>query len=124
MEDNYPLKIRTLDFGKTIVGFCRTLDHDAINKPLLTQLVRSGTSTGANYSEANGASSRKDFKNKIHITKKEAQETIYWLEILKDGNPNRLQEIEDIIAECDALCKIFGKIISTINKNSKLKNQN
>lgn len=120
--DEYPLKKRTLDFGKSVTGLCRTLDKNNINRPLVNQLIRSGTSIGANYCEANGASSRKDFKNKIHICKKEAQETLYWLEILSDGNQLYEKEIKDIMAECESLCRIFGKIISTINQNLKLKN--
>jgi four helix bundle protein len=120
--EEYPLKKRTLDFGKEVTKLCRSLELGVVNRPLISQLVRSGTSVGANYCEANGASSKKDFKNKIHICKKEAQETMYWLEIIKDGNQPHHEKIKDIMTECEALCRIFGKIISTINQNEKLKN--
>jgi four helix bundle protein len=72
---NYDLEERTAKFGGEIIRFCKTLKQDSINKPIINQIVRSATSIGANYMEANAASSKKDFKNKIHICKKEAQET-------------------------------------------------
>jgi len=56
-------------------------------KPLISQLVRSSTSVGANYCEANGASSKKDFKNKIHICKKEVQESKHWLHMISVACP-------------------------------------
>ncbi|MBU6415499.1 four helix bundle protein, partial [Patescibacteria group bacterium] len=68
------LEERTAKFGKEIITFCKTIKQDAITKPLVSQIVRSGTSIGANYMEANAASSKKDFQNKIFIAKKEAQE--------------------------------------------------
>jgi len=63
------------------------LEKNIINNPLISQIVRSATSIGANYHEANGASSGKDFKNKIYICKKEAKETKYWLQIIAEANP-------------------------------------
>lgn len=67
-------------FSKNIVKFCRTVSLDVVSSPLVSQLIRSATSIGANYKEANSASSKKDFRNKIYIAKKEAEETMYWLE--------------------------------------------
>jgi four helix bundle protein len=71
----YDLEERTAKFGERIIIFCKGLSQDAITKPLINQLIRSGTSIGANYMEANCAVSKKDFNNKIHICKKESQET-------------------------------------------------
>jgi hypothetical protein len=68
---NYNLEERTTKFSGEIISFVRVLQKDIVNNPLISQLVRSGTSIGANYCEANGASSKKDFKNKIYICKKE-----------------------------------------------------
>jgi four helix bundle protein len=73
-KNRYNLEERTAKFSEEIINFSRLLKRDLINTPLVSQLVRSGTSIGANYMEANGASSRKDFKNKIYICKKEARE--------------------------------------------------
>jgi len=74
-KSNYDLTERTAVFGEGIIKFCREAKRDPIVLPLLTQLVRSATSIGANYMEANGASSPKDFANKIYICKKEALES-------------------------------------------------
>jgi len=68
--NGYDLEERTAKFGERIILFCRELNQDVITKPIISQLVRSGTSVGANYMEANAAVSKKDFNNKIHICKK------------------------------------------------------
>ena len=78
----YDLEERTAVFGEAVIRLCKGIRQDAITKPLVNQLVRSSTSVGANYMEANGASSKKDFINKIFICKKESQETKHWLRML------------------------------------------
>ncbi len=74
-KKHFDLEERTAVFGENVIEFCKPLKESAITRPLISQIIRSATSVGANYQEANGASSRKDFRNKIHICKKEAQET-------------------------------------------------
>ncbi|NTV41278.1 MAG: four helix bundle protein [Candidatus Moranbacteria bacterium] len=81
-SQKYDLEERTAIFGENIIGFCKSIKQDTITRPLVSQLIRSGTSIGANYCEANNASSKKDFRNKIFICKKEAQETKYWLRMI------------------------------------------
>lgn len=78
----YDLEERTARFAEEVVDLCKRISKTTVTIPIITQLLRSGTSMGANYAEANGASFRKDFHNKIHICKKEAIETKYWLRIL------------------------------------------
>jgi four helix bundle protein len=73
-SNKYDLEERTARFGESVIVFCKSIKMGPIISPLVNQLVRSATSVGANYMEANGASSRKDFLNKIFICKKEAQE--------------------------------------------------
>ena len=68
---NYDLEERTALFGEAVIRLCREVKTDAVTKPIIGQLIRSGTSIGANYMEANGASSKKDFAHKIFICKKE-----------------------------------------------------
>ena len=63
----YDLEERTAIFSGEIIKFCRCVKEDNITRPIINQLIRSGTSIGANYCEANNASSRKDFQNKIFI---------------------------------------------------------
>jgi len=117
--NKYNLEERTGKFGEDIIRFCRSINQDAITKPIISQLVRSGTSIGANYMEANSASSKKDFKNKIYICKKEAQETKHWLRMIAQCVPERKEEIREIWKECQELTLIFGKIVSSLKiKNS------
>ena len=108
----YDLEERTAKFGEDIIEFCKKLKINLVNKPLLSQLIRSSTSIGANYCEANGASSKKDFKNKIYICKKEAIETKYWLRIIAKSNPQSKNKVRKLWQECQELTLIFSKIIS------------
>ncbi|TSC88929.1 MAG: hypothetical protein G01um10143_826 [Parcubacteria group bacterium Gr01-1014_3] len=115
-DKKYDLEDRTAKFSDEVLPFARSIKKDLINTPLVSQLVRSATSIGANYMEANGASSQKDFKNKIYICKKEARETKYWLERIAKANP----EIEDVARklwkEVQELTLIFSKITQTLER--------
>ncbi len=110
----YDLEERTAKFGESILLFCKENKIDSINKSLISQLIRSGTSVGANYMEANGASSRKDFRNKIHICKKEIQETKHWIRMLAICMPGKKSELRKIWMEAQELTCIFGKIVSKL----------
>ena len=85
----YDLEERTAKFGEDIIKFCKSMKQDTISKPIINQLVRSGTSVGANYMEANGASSKRDFKNKICICKKEILECKHWLRMVATALPDK-----------------------------------
>jgi four helix bundle protein len=111
---NYDLEERTAKFGEKIIKFSNKIEKTLVSRPIIVQLVKSGTSVGANYMEANGASSKKDFKNKIYICKKEAQETKHWLRMLLVCLPELKEEIKAIAQECQELILIFGKITSTL----------
>ncbi len=112
--NKYDLEERTAVFGETILDFCKTLRISLIVEPLIRQLVRSGTSVGANYMEANGASSKKDFQNKIFICKKEVQETKHWLRMIARCLPERSAEIRKLWVEAQELTMIFQKITSSL----------
>jgi len=113
----YDLEERTAKFAESIVGLAGKVAKNAITLPIISQIVRAGTSVGANYCEANGASSKKDFKNKIYICKKEIQETKYWLRIISNADKNIAEESRKIWKEAQELTLIFTKIISTMEKN-------
>ncbi|OGZ32863.1 MAG: four helix bundle protein [Candidatus Portnoybacteria bacterium RBG_13_40_8] len=115
-KNNYDLEERTAKFGEDIIEFCKSINQDAITKPIISQLIRSGTSVGANYMEANAAASKKDFKNKIFICKKESQETKHWLRMMAKSNPEKTEEIRKLWKECQELTLIFGKIVSSLRK--------
>ena len=106
----YDLEERTAVFGEKVIELCRKIERNNINNPVVAQLIRSSTSIGANYMEANGASSKKDFRNKIFICKKEAQETKHWLRMLSSCVPEKKQEIMILWKECQELTMIFQKI--------------
>lgn len=110
----YDLEERTSRFGEQIINFCKNLRSDLISTPIISQIIRSGTSIGANYMEANGASSKKDFQNKIFICKKEAQETKHWLRMMVVCFPEKKTEIELLGQEAQELTMIFQKIVSSL----------
>lgn len=118
----YDLEERTEKFGETVIDLCKSVKQNAITTPIINQLIRSATSTGANYMEANGASSKKDFRNKIHICKKEAQETKHWLRMLTRCVPEKNAEIREVWQEAQELTMIFGKIVGTMNNKRNLNN--
>jgi four helix bundle protein len=103
----YDLEERTAKFGENIIELCRNIKQDVITKPILNQLIRSSTSIGANYMEANGASSKKDFRNKIYICKKETQETKHWLRMLSKSVSDKKDEIRGLWRECQELTLII-----------------
>jgi four helix bundle protein len=113
-KKKFDLEERTAKFGESVIKLCKTLKQDTISMPIINQIIRSSTSIGANYCEANGASSKKDFKNKIYICKKEAQETKHWLRMLVAYNPEKREECRNLWQETQELTLIFGKIISTL----------
>lgn len=108
----YDLEERTALFSEQLIRLCKQCPKNAITLPIIDQLMRSGTSIGANYCEANGASSRKDFKNKIFICKKEAKETQYWIRLLaKSLDSEELkQEYRTLWQEAKELGMIFSKV--------------
>jgi four helix bundle protein len=111
-KKKYNLEERTIVFSESVIDLCKKVNKNIITITIISQLIRSATSIGANYREANGASSKKDFKNKIFICKKECKETEYWFKLLaKSVNE------EEYIITCRNLWKenhelllIFSKI--------------
>src|ERR1044071_4411060 len=79
---NYDLEERTARFGEAVIEFVLTLPRNAITSPLISQLVRASTSIGANYCEANEAASRKEFKYRIGVSRRESKETKFQLRML------------------------------------------
>lgn len=98
---------------------CKALPKDSINRRLLDQLVRSGTSIGANYREANETDTKKDFRNRIRISKKEAKETIYWIELVIEANSGLERRILPLLEEARELMKILGSIYEGTKKSKQ-----
>ncbi len=113
-KKSYDLEERTARFGEGIIDLCKKAPKNVVTVPILSQLERAGTSIGANYCEANGASSKKDFMNKIFICKKESKETKYWLRMLARAAPELANECRELWQEAQEFTMIF----STIAKKS------
>ena len=123
-SNNYDLEERTAKFGEDVIIVCKSINPNPIVSSIINQLVRSATSIGANYMEANGASSRKDFVNKIFICKKEAQETKHWLRMLATAVPETTDKTRLLWKECQELTLIFQKIASSTRNPASLKIEN
>ncbi len=111
----YNLEERTAKFSESVIDFVKSIKKDIINDSIIRQLIRSSTSVGANYCEANAASSKRDFRNKIYICKKEIQETKYWLRLIAKTNQETKENARILWKEAQELTFIFGKIISSLN---------
>ena len=117
-NNKYDLEERTAVLGERIIDFVKTLPRNTINNELIRQIIRSGTSIGANYMEADGAESKKDFRHKIAICKKESKETKHWLRMIARANPDRKDECKELWNEAQELTLIFSSIISPKKRNS------
>ena len=108
---SFDLEERTAKFGEDVIRFAKTVSQNVITNPLINQLVRSGTSVGANYSEADDAQSKKDFRHKICICKKEARETKHWLRMLATADETLREKARPLWQEAKELNLIFAAII-------------
>ena len=108
----YDLEERTFQFAKNVSQFVKLLNRTISNIEYSKQVIRSSGSIGANYIEANEALSKKDFKMRIKISRKEAKETSYWLRLIVESNDtnNRKKGLE-LIQEASELKKIFSAIL-------------
>ena len=111
-KKDYDLEERTARFGEAIIEFIKTLPRNQINSELIGQIIRSGTSIGANYMEADGAVSKKDFRYKIGLCRKESKETKYWLRMIAKANQNKRNECKKLWSEAQEFTLIFSAILS------------
>ncbi len=116
-KHKFDLEERTTLFSQNILDFCKKLNKNMIANPLISQLIRSATSIGANYMEADEASSKKDFINKICIAKKETKETRYWLRLIAYTAPEVKDETRKLWKEAQELNLIFAAIVRSKDKN-------
>jgi len=107
----YDLEKRTLKFARAVIAFVKKLPKDVVNNEIIKQLVRSSGSVGANYIEANEALSRKDFLLHIKISRKEAKESRYWLNLITTDDEKLEKERLGLCDEAGQLMKIFGSIV-------------
>ena len=116
-EKDNVIKNKSYKFALRSIKLYKYLTENKKEFVLSKQLLRSGTSIGANVEEAIGGISKKDFLNKIYIVYKESRETRYWINLLKDSNYITYKEAKSILYDCEELIRISGKIISSSKKN-------
>jgi four helix bundle protein len=117
MAGKFNLEERTAIFAENVIDLVRSIKCDPINSKIITQLVGSSGSIGANYCEATEGESKKDFIHKIGIAKKEIKETKHWVRLLATANSEKQDDLRKLWKEAHELLLIFSKII----KSSKTK---
>ena len=109
-DTKYDLEERTACFGENVLRFAKKIPKNSVNLPLISQLVRAATSVGANYCEADDGVSKKDFRNKIGICRKEAKESKHWLRMVATVNDDLKTEARTLWQEAKELNLIFSQI--------------
>lgn len=113
MKSNNIILDKTYDFALEIIELYKSLKLEHKEFELSRQVLRSGTSIGANSEEAVAAQSKKDFISKFSISLKEARETHYWLRLLKDSRLITKDRSADLLSNCEEIIKILTSIIKT-----------
>lgn len=111
-KQKFDLEERTAKFGENIIIMAKGFERNTINTVLIRQIIRSATSIGANYMEADSAESKKDFKHKIGICRKESKETLHWLRMLASANSNKKEDLKQYWKEGRELLLIFSAIFN------------
>ncbi len=117
MKKDNIVQQKSYDFAVKIVNTCSSIMQEQKEYILSKQLIRSGTSIGANIEEAIGGQSRKDFFAKLTISYKEARESHYWLRLLRDTGYLEKNKTEELIKDCEELLRIIGSIQKTIRNS-------
>jgi len=116
MKENI-IREKSYQFAIRIINFYKYLVYKQREYILARQLLRSGTSIGANVEEAIGGQSRNDFIHKLSIAYKEARETSYWIKLLKDTKIISNEESLSLLSDCNEIIKILGAIQKTTKNN-------
>lgn len=110
-DKKFDLEERTAKFGEDVINFAKTIRLNEFNRSIVSQLIRSSTSVGANYCEADCAETKKDFEHKLGICRKESKETKHWLRMLSVANPEIKEKARIFWKESNELNLIFSSII-------------
>lgn len=115
----YDLEERTAIFGERVIKFTQGLPRTVVTLPIISQLIRSATSIGANYCEANDAESRQDFKHKLGICRKESRETMHWFRMLVAAVPDCAVGARILWQEAKECNLIFSAAIRSTKDSKK-----
>lgn len=113
-KKTYNLAERTARFGEKIIELCKKVPRHPITDPLITQLAKCGTSVGANYSEADDAESKNDFRHKIGICKKESRESKHFIRMIVAASPSLKEDARTLWQEAKELNLIFNAIYKKV----------
>jgi four helix bundle protein len=109
-EKQYDLEERTASFGEMVIRFSKQIPVNEITKPIILQLVRAATSVGANYSEADDAGTKKEFRYRISLCKRESRESKHWLRMVATAAPELKDAARPLWQEAKELHLIFAAI--------------
>lgn len=118
MKKENVIRDKSYSFALRIIKLNQMMVNDLKEYVLSKQILKSGTSIGANIEEAIGGQSKKDFRAKMFISYKEARETHYWLRLLRDSGLISSDIAESLLADCGELKKILSSILLTLNKSN------
>ena len=113
----FDLEERTEKYGENIIEFAKKIPQNPITLPLISQVVSSATSVGANYSEADCAESKRDFIHKLSICKKESKESKHWLRMISKAVQHLKDEAKILWKEANELNLIFSSIVIKSKRN-------
>ena len=113
------IKDRTFEFALAIVSLVESLPNTISAKTIGKQLIRSGTSIGANVEEATAAHSKDDFVYRMNVALREARETLYWLRLLDASRILEKRPLTDVLQEADEIARILGAIVSSARGKRK-----
>src|SRR4030042_6256896 len=112
--NKYNLEERTARFGEKVIELCKKIPVNVITRPIINQLIKAATSVGANYCEADDAESKRDFKHKIGIVKKESRESKHFLRMFEVAVPEFKDEILVLWQEAKEINLIFNSIYKKV----------
>ena len=116
--DERQLKNRTKKFAKRIIVLCRNLPKNREGRLIGNQIFRSGTSVAANYRAACRGRSKAEFISKLAIVEEEADETLFWLELIKEMNISKESSVDALMKECNELIAIMVASIKTVRRKT------
>lgn len=117
----FDIRKRAFDFAVKIIKFCQRLEQKGgVCRTISYQLMKAGTSVGANLEEAQAGQSKADFISKNSISLKEARESHYWLRLIIAANVMPASEVEELKNEAEELMRIIGSIVTSTKRNLNL----
>jgi four helix bundle protein len=116
MRREFDLERRTTEFAKAVIRVCNSLPRNPLNDRLIGQVVGAAGSVGANYREAFDSLGQKDLIQRLRISRREAKESLHWLELILEANSNKDIDIKSLMRESEELKKISSAIITKLER--------